>query len=152
MIILKPLDRNNWQKSANLQLAEEQKDNLPGNLHSIAELQFYPQTKAAVIYNNEDVVGFATYGMPVGEKAPKIFRLMVDKSYQGKGYGKEAARTIIKELLTSANEVQVCYNPKSDFLKKFYSSLGFKEKGLLPSERRSDGKMLAVLSKEDFKA
>lgn len=151
MITLKPLDKTNWQKVANLQLTEEQKDNLPNNLHSIAELQFYPQTKAVVIYNNDDTaVGFATFGMPVEEKAPKIFRLMIDKDYQGKGYGKQAARVIIKDLLINADEVQVCYNPNSDFLKRFYSSLGFKEKGILPAERRASGKMLAVLLKKDF--
>lgn len=151
MIMLKSLDRENWQQCAMLQVSEDQKDNLPSNLHSIAELQFYPQTKAAVIYNDDVVVGFVTYGIPTGEKVPKIFRLMIDKAYQGSGYGKQAAKQIIKELLTGADEVRVCYNPESDSLRKFYASLGFKERETLPSTLRVNGKMLAVLSKEDIK-
>lgn len=152
MVTLKPLDRDNWQQCANLQVSEEQKVNLPNNLKIIAELQFYPQTKAVVIYSDTDVVGLATFGIPDGETIPKIFRLMIGEEYQGKGFGKQAAIKIIDEFFKSGNEiVQVCYNPKSDVLKKFYSSLGFKEKEILPSVLRSEGKMLALLTKEDFK-
>ncbi len=126
---------------------------LPSNLRSIAELNFYPQTKAFAILNEEaKIVGFTTYGLPVGEKAPKLFRLMIDQNYQGCGYGKAALIAVLKKLFTEykSEEVQVCYDPQQAKLKKFYSAVGFKEKELLPSKLRQSGKMLAILQRDDF--
>ena len=151
---LKPLNKNNWEACANLKVSDEQRDSLPDNMYSIAELNFYPQSRAVAITNNEEqIIGFATFGIPDGENVSKIFRLMIDESQQGKGYGKAALIQIVKRLLKENNdcEIQVCYNPEKPDLKKFYSSVGFKEQGVIPSKRSEKGKMLATLKPDDFK-
>lgn len=153
MVTLRPLDVSNWEHCANLQVAPDQSDSLPNNLFSIAELQFYPETRAVAILNDEDtIVGFATYGISIGENVPKLFRFMIDQRYQNKGYGKAALIEILKELFekTESNEIQVCYHPNRNMLKHFYGSVGFKEKELLPCKRRKEGKMLAVLQRSNF--
>jgi len=150
---LKPIDKSNWEACANLKVNTEQEDVLPNNLFSIAELNFYPQTKAVAILNKEEsIVGFATFGIPEGESVPKIFRLMIDKKHQRKNYGKAALIQIAKELFANndSDEIQVCYHPQRNELKRFYGSIGFKEKEIIPCERRKEGKMLATLSREDF--
>lgn len=148
MIKLIPLSEDNWQACANLKVRPEQEEALPSNLSSMEELDLYPKTKAVAILNEEDlVVGFATFGIPKGERVSKIFRLMIDEKYQGRGYGKSALRQIVEELRAShdSNEIQVCYDPKRSDLKAFYGSVGFKEKGVVPCERNAEGKMLAIL-------
>jgi diamine N-acetyltransferase len=150
---LKPIDQSNWEECANLKVNEDQKDALPSNLFSIAELNFYPQTKAVAILNENDaIIGFATFGIPQGESVSKIFRLMIGEKHQGKGYGRAALIEISRELFAANNseEIQVCYHPHKKSLKEFYGSIGFKEKELLPCKRREEGKMLAVLSRDDF--
>ena len=151
---LKQIDQSNWEECANLRVSVDQKDALPSNLISIVELNFYPQTKAVAILNEEGViVGFATFGIPKGESVSKIFRLMIDEGHQGKGYGRAALIEISKELFAknSSDEIQVCYHPHKKSLKDFYGAIGFKEKELLMSKRREEGKMLATLSRDGFR-
>jgi diamine N-acetyltransferase len=153
-IQLEPLDKNNWEACASLKVGANQEDALPSNLFSIAELNFYPQTNAVAILNETQViVGFATFGVPEDDGAPKIFRLMIDEHHQGKGYGKAALIEIVKELFGSsgANEIQVCYHPKKKELTHFYGTIGFLEKELLPDKRQEEGKMLAILSRSNFR-
>ncbi len=152
-IIIEELNEKNWEQCANLELNEDQLDALPSNLVSIAELNFYPATKAFAIKNSHNkVIGFATYGVPVGEESPKLFRLMIDKSYQGQGYGKAALNKILAKIFEEYNSqrIRVCYQPNNLKLRAFYESSGFREKELLPSNRRESGKILAVLNRSDF--
>lgn len=153
-IKLKPIDKTNWEECANLRVAADQADALPSNLYSIAELNFYPQTKAVgILGENGIIVGFATFGIPENNGALKIFRLMIDEKQQRKGYGKAALVQIVKDLFAENNidEIEVCYHPGKKLLKDFYGSIGFKEKELLPDKRRKEGKMLAVLNRKDFR-
>jgi len=151
-ILLQPLNADNWEACTNLKLLDSQQDALPSNMYSIAELQFYPQTKAYAITYGDGIVGFTTCGIPADGGSPKIFRLMIGKDFQGRGYGKSALRKVITLLFdkSESNEIQVCYHPNMKELKKFYSSVGFKEKEILLSSRRAEGKMLATLQREDF--
>lgn len=77
---------------------------------------------------------------------------MIDGKYQGKGYGKAALIEIIKEIFANyrLNEIQVCYHPESKELRKFYMSIGFKQEKILPCKYRKEGKMLAILNRNDF--
>ena len=150
---LKPIDQSNGEECANLKVNPSQEDALPSNLYSIAELNFYPQTKAfAIINSQEKIVGFATFGTPTGEQVPKIFRLMIGEQHQGNGYGKAALVTIAERIFADnqSAEIRVCYHPHREKLKKFYGSIGFKEREILPCKRRKEGKMLAVLRRDDF--
>jgi len=153
MITLEKLNKSNWEACSKLELAEEQKGNLPSNIVSIAELNFFPNTTAVAIKNDDEIVGFGTFGIPEGEKVGKIFRLMIDKRHQKKGFGKMALIEMIKTLFDEhkLDTVEVCYHPKSEILKRFYASVGFEEKEILPAKMRPEGKMLAILKKENFK-
>lgn len=151
---MEPLNETNWEECIKLELKDSQKDALPGNVYSIAQLNFFPQTKGVAILDKDGkIVGFTTYGIPKGESVSKIFRLMIDKSYQSKGYGKAALIAIIKELfrINKSDEIQVCYDPTSKELKRFYASVGFKEQKILPDKKRKEGKMLATLQRNNFK-
>lgn len=151
-ITLEKLNAQNWEACANLELHEAQKNALPSNIISIAELNFYPATKAFAIKHNDEVIGFATYGKPDTGGNPKLFRLMIGKQYQGKGFGKTALRTILENMFQeyACDVLGVCYEPNNELIKGFYASVGFEEKEILPSKIRKEGKVLAVLNKENF--
>lgn len=60
-----------------------------------------------------------------------IWRLMIDKRYQGRGYGKEALRIALDYIRTfPCGKAEYCwlsYEPENETAKKLYASFGFVE-------------------------
>lgn len=89
MIRLEPIQRNNWEDCSNLKLADQQRKFLPSALHCIAELQFWPNSKGFALKTTDELVGLVVFGLDES-KNWKIFRLLIDKNHQRKGYGRAA--------------------------------------------------------------
>ena len=68
-------------------VAENQKSFVAPNANSIAEAYFTKEAWFRAIYAGEEPVGFVM--LFADEKKPEYFlwRLMIDKDHQGKGYG-----------------------------------------------------------------
>ena len=75
-----------------------------------------------------------------GEEPPEvlkknysIWRLMIDKRYQGRGYGREAIGLALDFIRTwPCGEAEYCslsYEPENQVAAKLYRSLGFVENG-----------------------
>ncbi|MCL2235608.1 MAG: GNAT family N-acetyltransferase [Defluviitaleaceae bacterium] len=107
--------------------------NGPGGLGSRA----IPYT----IHADGKMVGFIMYGFfkpefdddyGEGKDYYYFWRFMVDKSQQGKGYGKIALTKLMEEIKTKpcgdAEHVYVSYYPNNP-IQKLYHSLGFEETG-----------------------
>ena len=62
-----------------------------------------------------------------------IWRFMIDKRYQGRGYGKEAMRLALDYVRTflcgKAEYCSLSYEPENEVAAKLYHSFGFKENG-----------------------
>ncbi len=87
MISLRDMTATNWKARANLAVAKSQEGFVPSNLYSIAESQFYQGSCSRAVYANDELVGYALYGIEEATGHWKIFRLMIDEKFQGKGYG-----------------------------------------------------------------
>ena len=107
------------------------------------------------IYLGKKPVGFLMigYDMPWSEEyygLPKgyyyIWRSMIDKRYQGNGYGKEALRLAVEFIKTfpcgKADHCWLSYEPENEVARKLYLSFGFEEK---PDHWKEDYEMPAVL-------
>ncbi len=70
------------------------------------------------------------YGLPRGYYY--IWRFMIDKRYQGNGYGKEALKLAIDFIKTSpSGKAEYCwlsYEPENEVARNLYLSFGFEEK------------------------
>lgn len=144
-IHLEPATASNWKACAALQLAADQEKFIPSNLYSIAESQFYPHSKSTAIYNADDqLVGYALFGRDIFTEKWKIFRVMIDKSHQRKGYGESAMREIIKQIAKEpgGNEILICYQNNNHVARTLYSKLGFIEQ-----EIDFTGKVAALLKR-----
>jgi len=129
-VILKEIDISNWKECANLTLNDEQLDFLPSNLYSIAESQFYPETIINAIYNQHDqMIGFIMYGIETITKKWRVFRLMIDRNHQGKGYGKAVMLHVLDNISKNgkSKEIVVAYQSNNSVAKKLYTDLGFIE-------------------------
>lgn len=132
-IRLSEITVDNWQECIQLCVADEQAELVPGNLYSIAEAQFYPDAVPLAIYNDAgQMVGFVMYGIDVTSGKWKVFRLMIDRAYQGRGYGRAAMNQVIARLAAqqSCGEVLISYKPENDAARQLYASLGFVEQNV----------------------
>jgi diamine N-acetyltransferase len=128
MTSLKDVKADNWKACATLTLAKGQESFLPSNLYSIAEAQFYPGSRSRAVYANDDLVGYALYGIDESTGLWKIFRLMIDEQFQGKGYGKAAMEIVLEDIKgEKAQVVLVRYSLENEVARKLYEGFGFKE-------------------------
>jgi len=142
---LSAVDENNWEAVCDLKLTAEQKSFVSSNLYSIAESRFNRYAQPMAIYAGKKLVGFLMYESMHQDDAPddySIYRFMVDKKRQGKGYGREALKLAIKEIQNNSRwrNVFICYEPENTVAANLYKSIGFVETGL-----DDDGEMVAVI-------
>ncbi|MCB0111884.1 MAG: GNAT family N-acetyltransferase [Caldilineaceae bacterium] len=129
-IQLAPVTAENWKACIALEVAPDQKDFLPTNLYSIAEAQFYAEARSTAIYNEVDhLVGYALYGRDLATGKWKIFRIMIDRSHQGKGHGEQAMRAIITTIADEpdGDEILISYKMYNLVARALYAKLGFVE-------------------------
>lgn len=133
MINLKNLDRENWIQCAKLSLDEAQKDYVAPNVYSIAESKVEEHYCPRVICFNEEVVGFLMYCVeidPPDKTLFWLFRFMISKGNQAKGYGTTALQIAIDEIFTKgAKRIRTMYKPSNYVVGKLYKKLGFIETG-----------------------
>lgn len=138
------LNAENWYDCCKLEVSTEQKEYIESNAISIAQSKFEHTLKPYAIYAGEKVVGFLMYNSVQEElDGYWIYRIMVDKEYQGKGIGKAATKLMISEMakLPNARKIIVGYHPDNTEARNLYSSLGFIDKG------NRFGKEMAVIKK-----
>ena len=67
----------------------------------------------------------------MARKSYFIWRFMIDKRYQGKGYGRKAMQLALDYISTlpcgPAESIWLSYEPENEVAKKLYSSFGFVE-------------------------
>ena len=141
------VDTKNFDALIDLEVNEEQKNYVANNIYSLAEAY---ATKAEGrfalplgIYDGETPVGFLMVGYDYPDfcdgEVPEyqknsylIWRFMIDKNYQRKGYGRAAMQQAL-ELVRSfpCGESEYCwisYEPENEAARNLYLSFGFEEK------------------------
>jgi diamine N-acetyltransferase len=142
---LKDVTAKNWHAVARLELDPAQEDLVASNLYSIAQSKFDPNARPRAVYAGKAIVGFLMYD--VWEEKDKtheasIYRFMIGRRHQGKGYGRAALASALAEIkaIPRMRKVWIGYMPNNPVAKPFYGSFGFVETGL-----DDDGEMIAEL-------
>ena len=152
MIRLEKINGKNVWDALKLKVSDEQKKFVASNEISVIEAYTaiigngfaFP----FVIYNDDVPVGFLMIGFDVHddwEDAPiiakgnyNLWRLMIDKNYQGKGYGRKAMELALDFIKTlPCGRAEYCwlsYEPENEVAHKLYSSFGFVETGEFDGE------------------
>jgi diamine N-acetyltransferase len=136
----------NWRAVVKLELEEAQKELLASNLYSLAESKFDSNARPRAVYAGKRVVGFLMYDVPNADdddRVATIYRFMIDRRHQGKGYGRAALTKALEEIkaVPGIKTISICYMPENSVAKQFYGSLGFVEVG-----RDEDGEVIAELA------
>jgi diamine N-acetyltransferase len=133
MVELKAIDRDNWETCIDLEVARTQTKFVATNLYSLAQWRFLPGFRAVGIYSGKQMVGFALYGLDPDDGNHWIYRLMVDRHHQGKGYGFAALEKIIariERLKRRSAKLMIAYHPKNEAARRLYRKAGFREQGV----------------------
>ena len=136
----------NRQAVAGLVLDADQEDLVASNAESLEEARFDPGARPRAIYAGECLIGFLMYDAGDPDDEPRealIYRFMIDRKYQGEGYGRVALARAIEEIraVPGVRTIFISYMPDNPVAKNFYASFGFAEVGT-----DEDGEMIAELT------
>jgi diamine N-acetyltransferase len=128
-IELKDISRSNFDAVLKLDVDESQRGFVAPNVKSIAESKVYDIFYPRAIYSKEsknELVGFLMYGQDDGKTDDVwIIRFMIDKAYQGKGYGKAAMIFVINEMKDRYNmdKIFLSFEPENTLAQKHTKGL-----------------------------
>lgn len=146
MIQFKEITNANIWKVCALEPFDDQKDFVAENLQSLAEA-YATRNEGGnalplAVYNDAELVGFVMIGKGTvgneneGELIKKnysLWRLMIDKNYQGRGLGRQTLDAAIALIRTfpfgEAKKVWLSYEPENARARDMYRKYGFVENG-----------------------
>ena len=162
---LEKITWDNCDAIMNLHVAKEQRDFVASNKDSFVDgfVRIIDEGKKVFpfgIYLGKKPVGFIMITYDVGEdngEEPSaewflrnsyfIWRFMIDRRYQGNGYGRRAMELALDFIRTfPAGEAKYCwlsYEPKNEVARKLYASFGFEEH---PEQYEEGEEMPAILT------
>ncbi|MDD6251168.1 MAG: GNAT family N-acetyltransferase [Oscillospiraceae bacterium] len=133
-ICLKPISEENFIDVFNLKLSKEQETFVSHPIRSLAQAYVYrTQCQPFGIYADEKVVGYvmAIYDYDIPEY--DIWHMMIDKSQQGKGYGKAALKLLLDYIkdkpFGDSDRVALTCNKDNTVALELYKSMGFELTG-----------------------
>ncbi|MBQ7474378.1 MAG: GNAT family N-acetyltransferase [Clostridia bacterium] len=152
MLRLEKIDHKNVWDIIDLKVFRSQKNFVAGNDISIVTAYAAQGSECSAfpfgIYDGKKPVGFLMVGFneaamyepfenveppKILENNYSIWRLMIDKKYQGRGYGREAVKLALDFIRTwpcgKAEYCSLSYEPENEAAANLYHSMGFAENG-----------------------
>lgn len=106
------------------------------NAVSIAQAYFHKEAWFRAIYAGDLAVGFVMLNDPTLVEHPSepdffLWRLMIDRTHQGQGYGHAAVEKLVEHVATrpGASRLLVSHVKAAERLSRFYQSVGFRYTG-----------------------
>jgi len=132
MVELREITESNYSECLNLKVSDDQLNFVASNVYSLAQAWVFHETAYPFAVYAEDVmVGFVMMGYDGSKGVYFIWRFMIDRRYQGKGYGKAALQLSIKYLVDrfGLREIYLSFMPGNTAAENLYSGAGFQRTG-----------------------
>ena len=133
MVHLQPVTKENLDEVLSLKIYDSQADFVSSTAESLAQAYVYQETAFPfAVYDGQTVVGFIMMGYYEAKNYYTLWKLLISREHQHRGYGKEALRlgiAFLKERF-HVNEVYTGVIPGNVVAKRLYESMGFRETGL----------------------
>ena len=139
MITLKEINENNWLQVVSLKISEDQKEFVASPLGILARGYVYRNSRAKVfaISKEKDIVGMAMVrDLDEEPVCYELQQLLIDISFQGKGYGSSALEEILMLLKNEGKypSVEVCVKKTDEAAIHVYEKAGFKDTGYIAED------------------
>ena len=144
-ICLQPITEDNFLDAFHLQLGEGQERFVSHPIRSLAQAYVYrDQCRPFGIYAGDRMVGYVMVIYDYDVPEYDVWHLMIDKAFQGKGYGKAALEKCLEYIDTKpfgpSNRVSLTCHKDNVAALRLYQSLGFAFTGA-----EDDGELEMVL-------
>ena len=128
MISLQEINKENYERVVRLELTEKQKEVIATNLESLAQAYACRDIcKAFAICNDEEVVGFMLLQVDKNDDYFDIWRIMIGKQFQGKGFGEQALLLAVDfQIKQGAKVIHMSHQTNNYGPSKLYQKVGFK--------------------------
>ena len=129
MINLREITSKNLKSIIDLNVKDDQKDYVASNSVSIAQGHYSNSAWFKGIFNDDRPVGFVMLDLIEEENKCFLWRFMIDRKYQGKGFGKISLTQVI-DFVRSLNlytYIATSYVPAENSAGGFYKNFGFIE-------------------------
>ena len=134
MISLKEVTKENIDEVLALSVDEDQKGFVSSNADSLAQAYVYSETAFPfAVYEGSELVGFIMMGYYEKKAYYTLWKFMIDRRYQNRGYGRKALELGIQFLRdrSGVSEIYTGVAPGNDVAKNLYRSVGFEETGAI---------------------
>ena len=133
-VSLRPVTVQNFQKCIDLDVKESQRDLVASNVKSLALAYVNSNLHPWAVYDiaaqgweetQLPMVGFVMY--EIDAAVGFIARLMIDREYQGQGYGEATMHEVIRrlKLYPQVEIIATSYEPHNSAAANLYRKLGF---------------------------
>ena len=133
MIHLEPVTKDNLDEVLSLTVHDSQKGFVSTTAESLAEAYVYEDTAFPfAVYDGQEIVGFIMMGWYEAKHYYTLWKLLIDRDHQRKGYGRKALELGIAFLKDRfhVTEIYTGVSPGNQAARQLYLSLGFRETGL----------------------
>ncbi len=134
MVELREITKDNIEEILNLSVFEQQKTFVSSVAYSLSQAWVYKESAFPfAVYADKTPVGFIMLGYYESRKQYTLWKFLIDKNHQNKGYGKEALKQGIMYLKNNfeVSEIYTGVALGNEKAKHLYSSVGFKITGLI---------------------
>jgi diamine N-acetyltransferase len=127
---IREITTQNYDQVINLRTRADQ-THVATNAESMAEAARDPDDKPIAIYDGETPVGFVMYSLDHEGKFLWISRFMIDKDFQGKGYGRATLELLKQIAMDDPGIIKLALSTEKDNTEgiAFYTKFGFKDTG-----------------------
>lgn len=133
-ISLQPIDESNFLDAFQLKLAPEQEAFVSNPVRSLAQAYVYrSQCQPFGIFALDRMVGYVMVIYDYDIPEYDIWHMMIDRDFQGRGYGKAAMGKCLEYIRTkpfgSSNRVALTCNRDNSAARRLYEAFGFRPTG-----------------------
>lgn len=130
----KNIDSCNYNEAINLKVKENQEDFIETVSECLDEAKELSLWRPVGIYDNNDIIGFAMYGLWINEGSSGrvwLDRFMIGENFQGNGYGKESLKYIISKITKEykCSEIYLSIYENNTVAIAIYKKFGFEFNG-----------------------
>ncbi len=131
VVTLRPVDGENVRDVCDLDVASPQRGFVAPNAVSLAEAYVAPRAWPRAIYAGETLVGFVMLWDDDEKESYYLWRFMIDRRYQRRGFGRRAMELTEEYVRTRAggDRLALSYVPDPGGPEDFYRSLGYAPTG-----------------------
>ena len=133
MIQIKPVTKDNLDKVLSLSVHDSQKGFVSTTAESLAQAYVYKDTAFPfAVYDGQEIVGFIMMGRYEAKNYYTLWKLLIDRKHQHKGYGRKALELGIAFLKDRfrITEIYTGVSPGNLAAKQLYHAAGFRDTGV----------------------